>query len=137
MILQFSNPLLIPKILELAKTVPDTPIDTLEKMLLAGINDTDTVIYIDEKDSDVNGFIFASKETWQGKLVAFIQFCSVKQSDEDKYTAFELLTKVKLWAKDKGLSDMVFVTKRDYKLFERKYKFKLDGYILKKEVSNG
>ena len=134
MTIKLENPLLVSKIMALAKTIPDTPLDTLESMLLAGISDKDTAIYIEERNGEVRGFIFCSKEVWQGKPVAFIQFAVVKPIPEEKYIGFELLTKIKLWAKDNGLTDMVFVTKRNPKVFEKKYHFKLDGYILKREV---
>ena len=125
---------MVQKIMALAKSVPDTPLETLESMLLAGISDKDTAIYIEEREGDVRGFVFASKETWQGEPVAFIQFCVLKSMPEEKYIGFELLARIRLWAREKGLANMVFVTKRNYKLFEKKYKFKLDGYILKREV---
>jgi len=134
MVLQLSNPLFIPKILDLAKVIKEMPLDVLEKMLLSGINDKDTVIYIDERNGEVRGCIFASKEKWNGEDVAFIQFCSVRPIGEENYICFELLTKVRVWAKDNDIQTLVFTTKRNPRLFERKYGFKYEGAILKRSV---
>ena len=134
MILQLNNPLLIGKILELARIIPDIPVDVLEKMLLLGISDKDSAIYIFKKDDEIIGIIFASKETWMGKKTCFIQVCAIKPVPKEKFIGFELLMKIRLWAKEKGLKDMIFVCKRNYKPFTRKYKFALDGFILKRSV---
>lgn len=136
MIIRLENPLLVGKILDLAKVVPDTPINKLEKMLLSGINDKDSIIYIDDHDGEIRGFIYASQEFYQGEQVCFVQFCVVKPDKLGEYICFELLTKIRLWAKDRGIENLIFITKRNYKPFERKYGFNLDGYILKRKVCN-
>jgi len=139
MILQLTSPIFMTQILDLAREVPDVPIETLNKMILSGLNDKDSIIYIDEKDGLVNGFIYASKEKWNGEEVCFIQFCVIKTNTEysmsnDKYIGFEFMTKMRLWAKEKGLANLVMVTKRNPKLYERKYQFRQDGFVLKRGV---
>jgi hypothetical protein len=134
MILKLSNPLIIPQILDLAKLVPDAKYEVLRDLLISGINDPDSMIYYDEKDGVVNGFILGSKEMWNGNLVCFVQFCVISPSREDKYIGFELLTKARLWSKEKGLNEIVTSVKRDPKGFIRKYHFEMDGYILKRMV---
>ncbi len=134
MIRKLENPLETPKILDLARIVPNTPMDVLEKMILKGISDKDSAIYIYERESNVTGFIFASQETWGGKLVAFIQFCVVKPDEYEKAIGFELLTKVRIWAMERGIEDIITVVKRDPKGFMRKYNFIQEGVVLKRKV---
>ena len=134
MILELNNPLVVPKIMELAKVVPGTPIEYLEKMLLDAIGDKLSAIYYHDKEGAVKGFIFASEETWESERVAFIQFCVVMPDSYENFICFELITKIRLWAKDRGIKTMIFSTKRNYKPFVRKYKFELTGYILKRPV---
>lgn len=139
MILQLTTPIFLTRILDLAREVPDVPYEVLSKMILQGINDKDSIIYIDEKDGVVNGFIYASKERWNGEDVCFIQFCVIHPNNDydfsnEKYIGFEFMTKMKLWAKEKGLKSLVMVTKRNPKIYERKYQFKQDGFILKRSV---
>ena len=134
MILQLTNLLLIPKVKALAKYVPNTNENVLEKMLLNGIDQKDSIIYINKRDEEVNGFIFATKETWEGEPVCFIQFCVIKPSTEEKYIGFEFLNKIRLWAKDKGLPKIITVIRRNPEGFKRKYKFMTDGILLKRSV---
>ena len=134
MILKLDNPLMIPKILELSKLVPNVKYEVLRDLLVSAINDVDSVIYYDEKENNISGFIFASKIWWNGENVCFIQYAVVKPIKEEKYIGFELLTKVRLWAKEKGLYEMMASVKRDPKGFSRKYHFKLDSYLLKRQV---
>jgi hypothetical protein len=134
MILKLDNPLVIPKILELSKLVPDVKYEVLKGLLIPAVNDPDSAIYYDDKDGVINGFIFCSKLGWDGKDVCFIQFAVNRPSREEKYIGFELLTKVRLWARDKGLKEMVASVRRDPKGFERRYKFVLDSYLLKRMV---
>jgi len=139
MILQITTPIFMTRILDLAREVPDVPYDVLNKMILAGINDKDSIIYIDEKEGIVNGFIYASKERWNGEDVCFIQFCVIKPNKDfddtnEKYIGYEFMNKMRLWAKEKELKNLIMVTKRNPKLYERKYQFKQDGVILKRSV---
>ena len=134
MIIQLSNPLMVSHILALAKSVPNVPLEHLEKMLLSAINDKDSAIYIDEKDGDVNGFVLVSREVWEGEPVCFLQFAVIKPIREEKYIGFELLAKIRLWAKDKGLKKIITVVRRNVDGFKKKYHFELDGYLLQRSV---
>lgn len=134
MLLKLTNPLLVSKIVALASVVPGTPMAALERLILEGINDPDTAIFIDEKDGEVNGFMVSSKETWEGKPVCFLQFAVVRPDKGEKYVCFELLTKTRLWAKEKGLDTIITVVRRDPRAFERKYGFTQDGVVLKRSV---
>ena len=134
MIIKLENPLLVGKILEMAKSVPDTPINTLEKMLLSAIGDKDSIIYIDDHNGEIRGFIYASKELWQGEEVAFIQFCVIKSDDMERYIGFELLSKLRVWALDNNINNLIFSTKRNPRGFIKRYKFELESYVLKRKV---
>ncbi len=136
MILEFTNPLSIPKLIKLAEEVPNTPLEKLKKFMFLTLNKPNTKAYIDVQDEEYKGFIYATIEEFCGEKCVFIQFCILKPYDEERYTGFELLTKMKLFAKDNGITQIYFATQRDPKAWERKYNFKFDSYILKMEVSN-
>ena len=136
MIREIDNPLLLNKILELAKNIPDTPLPTLEKMLIEALTSKEAKIFIDEKNNEIRGFIYASVEQWQGEDVVFIQFTVIKPIQEERYIGFEFITKMKLWAKEKGIKSIITVVKRNPKPFMRKYHFINEGTVLKMDVNN-
>ena len=47
----------------------------------------------------------------------------------------KLLNVIELYAKEYGCRTIMFITRRNYRAFERKYGFKLAGYVLEKEVN--
>lgn len=131
MIYELENPLIVPKIIKMAECVPGTPIDKLQALLLNSIGKPDSKIYIDSRDGEIMGFIFASIENFEGKNCVFIQFCVVNSGGLDHYIVFELLTKIKLWAKENNLNEIYFSTKRDPKGFIRMFHFEFYSSILK------
>jgi len=133
MIYETSSPLLIPKLLEMAKAIPDLPIPELEKMLIGGISSPNSKILIEEKEDEIRGFLFASIESFDGQDCCFVQVCAVKPMNESHIVP-ELVHRIKLWAKEKGMEYIYFITKRNSKGFERKYKFDYYGAILRKRV---
>ncbi len=135
MIIEFTNPLFMPKVIKLAEMVPNTPIEKLKKFMFYTLNHPDTKAYIDYRDGEIFGFIYASIEEFCGDRCVFIQFCVIKPDRNENYVGFELLTKMKLFAKDNDITQIYFATQRDPKAWERKYKFKLDSYILKMELN--
>jgi len=134
MIYENSNPLLIPRLLEMAKTIPDLPIPELEKMLIGGISSTNTKIFVEEKGEEIRGFLFCSIEGFDGQDACFVQVCAIKPTNEENNIGFELLNRVKLWAKEKNLEYIYFITKRNAKGFEKKYHFKYYGTVLRKKL---
>jgi len=132
MIYETKNVLLIPRLLEMAKTIPDLPLPELEKMLIGGINSPNTKIFVEEKEDDIRGFMFVSIEGFDGQDACFVQVCAVKPTEEN--IVFEMLHRVKLWAKEKNVEYIYFITKRSPKAFERKYHFKYYGTVLRKRV---
>ena len=135
MIMQLSNILYIPKLLDLARDVDNVNISVLEKSLISGMGNKDVRVFIYEKNGNTKGFIFGSIESWRGEDVVFIQFCVIRP-DDNKFIGNELLTKMIEFAKEYKLSTLVMVTDREPKAFMRKYDFKPDGIIMKKEVKN-
>ena len=136
MICKWDNPLSVNKILELAKDVKNTPIEKLKRFLLESLNNPNAIIYVDRVNDDIQGFVFATVEQWQCEDALFIHICAIKPIPEEKYVGFELLTKLKLFAKDRNIKMLLMATQRNYKTFERKYGFSFEGTILKMEVSN-
>lgn len=134
MVYTTSNPFLIPKLIEMARQVPNTNIKALEKMLIEGMTSKDSNIIIDEKDDDVRGFIFATIESMEGEDCVFIQFCVIKPQEEERYIGFELLNKIRLWGKERGLKYLYMMTDRNWKPFARKYKFSPHMMVLKRKI---
>lgn len=135
MIREFDNPLQIPKLIELAKEVPNTPLDKLKKFMFATLSQPNTKAYIDSRDGEIYGFIYATIEEFDGERCVFIQFCVIKPVKEESYTGFELFTKMKLWARENNISQLYFITSRDPKGFIRKYHFEPYGSVLKMDLN--
>lgn len=134
MIYQLTNPLLIPKLLEMAKAVPDTPLDKLEKMLIEAMTSKQAKIFVDEKNNEIRGFIFGSVENLEGEDCIFIQFCIVKPIKEERHIGFELLLKMRLWGKELGLNYIYTITDRNPKGYIRKYGFEHYANVLRKKI---
>ncbi len=132
MIQQVDSIILIPKILRLAKSIPDIKEKVLEKMLIDGINDAGSKILVDKKDNGIRGFMFASIEGFRGEDVVFIQATYV----DPKYPNIcqELITQLNHWAQEKDIRSLVAITSRNTKAIMRKYKFKHVSSIMKREV---
>lgn len=126
LILKLENPLLVGKVIDMAEKVPNTPIYALEKMLLAAINDKDSIVYIDDHEGEIRGFIYASKEFFDGQEVCFVQYCCVKPDGMERYICFELLNKIRIWSREQNLEWIYFMTKRNPRAFQKKYGF--DNY---------
>lgn len=132
-----SNVFIIPKLLDLSNRVPGTSRAALEKMLIAGVGKPESVVFVSENTEGVNGFIFATVEEFEGERAAFIQFCVVLPLKNEKDLCSELLLRVRRWAKDAGLKEMYFMTRRTPKAFQRKYKFQYHMTVLKRSVDDG
>jgi len=135
MILKFDNPLWVPKLVKLAETVPGTPLEDLKRFIYSPLNQPNTVAYMDWREPEVSGFIYATVETFDGEKCVFIQFCVIKPCRDDKHIGFELLTKVKTWAAEKGLNRIYFITRRNPKGFIHKYHFEMHGSVLKMDLT--
>ena len=134
MIRQIDNPLLLNRILDLAKNIPDTNIMVLEKMLIEALTSKKAKIYIAERNNEVVGFIYGSIETIDGNDCVFIQSTYIKPDNEERNTGFEFLNRIKSFAKDNDVRNIYILTKRNAKAFERRYHFKYAYTMLKQEV---
>jgi len=132
MIQIIDNPILLYQIIDLAKEIPDTPIDVLENMLLKGIGSKDARIVVDKKDDIVRGFIFGSIERFQGEDVVFVQSCYVRP--EAAHTFHDLVANVNAWAKERFIKSIICMTQRP-EAFARKYKFTILTHVVKREVT--
>ena len=132
MIQIIDNPILLYQILDLAKEIPDTPIDVLEKMLTDGIGSPDARIMIDKKDDKIRGFMFSSIERFQGQDSVFIQSSYV--SPNSPHIAHGLLQETAKWGKSRGIEKMLMITQRNPKAVERRFKFKLLSYVMEKKI---
>lgn len=135
MIIPFNNPLMIPKLIELAEIVPNTPIEKLKKFMFMTLNQPNTKAYVAKEDDMYKGFIYASIEEFDGDRCIFIQFCVILPDEYAKYTGWELLTKMKVWAQENGITQIYFSTQRDPKGFMRKYHFEFYSTILKLDLT--
>jgi hypothetical protein len=131
MIQIIDNPILLYQILDLAKEIPDTPIDVLENMLLQGIGSPDARIVVDKKGDEVRGFMFGSIERFQGENVVYIQSCYV--SPKAPHAFHELYANINTWAKEKFIKTVIAMTQRP-EAFARKYKFTILTHVVKREV---
>lgn len=132
MIIEIDNPILLAKIFKMAEKIEEIEIEPLKKMLTAGIGNKEAKIFVEEKDNEIRGFIFGSREYMNGKEVVFIQACWI--DPHAPQAGHEMLNKIRLWAKESGIDEIYFWSYRDPKGFQRKYKFELAGYILKRRV---
>jgi N-acetylglutamate synthase-like GNAT family acetyltransferase len=135
MIIEFDNPLLIPKLIKLAEAVPNTPLEKLKRFMFLTINKPNSKAYVDIHDGVIRGFIYASLEEFDGESCVFIQFCVIKPCEEEKHIGFELLTKMKLWAQENKVTQIYFSTARNPAAFVRKYHFEHYGSILKLDLT--
>lgn len=137
MIIHVEGPLpYFPKILSMSTGVKNVDGETLRPLLYETMKREDGLILVSVKDGVVGGFIIATVENWQGEDVVFIQLCVINPDHLEKYTGFTLLAEVRLFAKDKGLKTIMMSTPRSPKGYMRKYKFSLEGYILKRSVTD-
>jgi len=135
MVLTFDNPLLIPKLIKLAEQVPGTPLNKLKKFMFNSLNRPNAKAYMDMHDGVIKGFIYSTIEEFDGEKCVFIQFCVLKPCAEDKYIGFDMLNKIKLWAKENNITQIYFSTARDIRPFIKKYHFKFYSSILKLDLN--
>ena len=133
MIYPITHALLIPKVMELARVLETDP-EILEKKMIACIGRKDAVIFISEKADDLNGFILASIEEFNGSDALYIQACVIKPDANEKNIGCELLSKIKKWGREQGVSDIYFMTRRNPKAYQRKYHFKYHATVLKGSI---
>ncbi len=132
MILRLTHPLIIPQLVDMAKVVPGTPIEVMKRLLVGAVYDENSRVFVDKQDGVVKGFIYGSIERREGEPVVYVQFCVVLPTE--RYTCPELLSRMEAWARERKIKNIVFVTRRNWRAYARKYRFSFDGTILKRSV---
>ena len=144
MICELTSVFDVPKIVDLSRMVIRAPIEVLRKRVMNAITHPDSKVYLDRTDeNDIRGFIFGSIEEMNGDTCVFIQLCIVKPVPQnptkedivhERQISLELLNKIREWARERGIKIIYFMTPRNPKAFERKFKFKLKSYLMFQEV---
>jgi len=135
MIFQAETPLIVPKIMVLAKKLENDP-SVLEKELLESFQREDARIFVEQKDGNLRGFIFATIEVLEGAEAVFIQSCVVLPDVNEKSVCNELLARVRKWGAQLGMKDMYFMTRRSPDAFKRKYHFRYHSTLLKRRIND-
>lgn len=132
MILQVDSPILLPMVLKLAKRVDDIPFDAFRHMLIGSLTDPNSAIFLDKHEKDPRGFMFVTIERFDAERVAFVHLAYI----DPKYPNIcrELLTRVRNWAKEKGLEYVYMMTPRHPAGFIRKYHFEFVTHVLRRRV---
>lgn len=138
MIFEVKEPLLIPEIIIYARSLPDTPLDKLEEMMMGRVGGNRCKILVDMKKDLIRGFVFATIEVFDGEDAVFVQAASVDpfcrdEADENQYLFDEFLGQVIKWARSKGLKNIYMATKRE-KAFRRRASFEYWSTIMRRKV---
>lgn len=132
MILDVTNPMQIPSVVRMAGNIPDMPVAKLKKMLIKALTESTAKILVSKKDGIANGFVFATIEGFDGEDVAFVQCCYIHP--DAKHAGREMLNMLDKWAQANRLKEIVMITGRDPKAYERKYNFRLASYVMKRSI---
>lgn len=139
MIYELTSTLEVQRIIDLGRDVVKAPIEILRKKIINAITHQDSKVFIyRNKDAEIKGFIFGTMEEMDGEDCVFIQMCVVDPKHIDRQAerllTLELVAKINEWAKERGIKTMYFLTHRNPAAFERKFKFKLDYFLMKRSV---
>ncbi len=132
MIIDITNPVLIPQILEMAEKIDKMEVEALEGMLTEGLARVDAKILLEKKDEQPRGFLYATVDYFNGEEVVFIQCCYIEPSAPQ--AGHELMNKIRDWGREQGLENIYFLTKRNAKAFQRKYGFENAYAVLKRRI---
>ena len=133
MIIELDNPLLLPKVIDLAKRIEDFPLGKFRSMVEDGFSRKDTRLIVYQKDEEIKGFIYSTIDFFDGERVAFIQatYIEPKMNGVGK----EMLADMRKWAELKDCAYLYMITKRDEtRAYERKYKFEQVGTVMRRSV---
>lgn len=104
-------------------------VEVLRKMILDSLQERKFII-ADINDGQMKAFMFATVENLDGQDVCFIQAChSVKDGSVQV-----MLDKCIGWSKNLGLEKIVFMTKRNPRAWERKYKFNEIYHVMARKI---
>lgn len=136
MVFRITNSLLVDKIDELIREIKfELPPHRIKELIVEGLQENeDDLLLVEEKDGQMTGFTFASPVYFEGEPCLYIQFSYIRRGNPN--TGHEFMKRLREYAKEKGLKRLIFVTHRRPDGFMRKYKFKLEGYLLSQEVND-
>lgn len=104
-------------------------VEVLKKMISDSLLENKFII-ADIDNGQMKAFMFATVESLDGQEVCFIQAChSVKNGSVQV-----MLDKCIEWSKKLGLEKIIFMTKRNPRAWERKYKFNEIYHVMAREI---
>ncbi len=130
--IEINNLSLLKDIRKLARKIPDTPVDTLEDMILVRNGETRLLTYLEE--GVLRGYSFSTLETFDGEDSVYIQSFYISSLAKNKRVGKEFVELNKKWAREKRLKSIYLITQRNPKAIRRKYKFNNEGAVMKLEV---
>lgn len=130
MVTDVLNVEMIEQIMNNAGKIEGISRDTLKQMLMGALFNENKFIISDIDDGKIRAFLFATIEKLDGSDVCFIQAC---YSDKDGVVQM-LLNQTIQWSKNLGLTKIVFMTKRNPKAWERKYKFSKSYSVMERVI---
>lgn len=120
MIIEVNDLHVVEAIVSQSDIIVDLDKEALRKMIIGSFLEEYKFIVADFENNKVVGFMFANVQQLDGENCAFIQACfSTRKGNVDV-----MLEKLIKWAKGLKIKRMVFMSKRNPKAWERKYKFK-------------
>ncbi len=99
--------------------IVDIDREVLRKMIIGSFLEDHRFIVAEIEEGKPVGFMFANVQQLDGENCAFIQACFSKK----KGNVQVMLDKLISWSKEIGIKRMVFMSKRNPKAWQRKYKF--------------
>lgn len=120
----------------MAKGITRATDEQVKEHLISALTHKDGKVFVDKGVHGYRGFLYCSSEQLDGKNVLFIHLCVIKPGDKQRALTNELISFAEKYARSIGLGTMVFLTSRNPKAFERKYKFKLEYYMMTRKVRN-
>ncbi len=130
--IEINNLSLLKDIRKLAGRIPDTPVDTLEDMILVRNGETRLLTYLEE--GILRAYSFSTLETFDGEDTVYIQSFYVSSLAKNKRVGQEFVRLTKEWAREQRLKFIYLITQRNPKTIRRKYKFNNEGAVMKLEV---
>lgn len=118
----------IVKMFDDRKDLFNIPPKKVRDYMANAIQDKLSIILIDEKDHNLNGFLFASVEDFNGEEVCFIHTCIIVP--DMKYTGHDFIARLKKWSIERNIKTIFMSTKSHKDGFERKYGFKFHSTLM-------
>jgi len=126
-----------PKLVEIVKEVlPDVEPEQAYRQIIEAFSRDDSKLLVFEKDDEVQAFILATEEEFEGEPIAFIQLCACRAVKNEKWVVQEMFSRLRKWGASRNLDYVYTVVHRNPRPFMRKYKFKFHGTVLRRATKN-